>query len=185
MSDELLWCWLTTTCVHFHDTHVTICKIRGPEMASGAGHLIALPGVGKSHRTLWQVPEKVWKLWKNIGLSYERIRMPFCFHLPYFLTFPCKISDPGAFVSLRWHSILHPQENIRNRSNRRRNGERMREPVYWTRNCESSWVSVNRWKRDHATLNSLAAWYVFIRVAVWRFDSLKRGTKINFTRSWL
>jgi hypothetical protein len=48
---------------------------RGPEMASAAGRLLLPPGLGKSDRLLWQVPEQVWGLWKNGELVSKDIHV--------------------------------------------------------------------------------------------------------------
>jgi hypothetical protein len=42
-------------------------------MASGAGRLFLPQGLGKSHRTLRQLPEQVSGLWKNRGLMFKHI----------------------------------------------------------------------------------------------------------------
>jgi hypothetical protein len=44
---------------------------------SGAGHFVVPPGLGKSRRVLLQVPQQVWKLWKNRRLMSGDIRVLF------------------------------------------------------------------------------------------------------------
>jgi hypothetical protein len=39
--------------------------------------LVVLPGLGKPRRVLLQVPQQVWKLWKNRGLMSGDIRVLF------------------------------------------------------------------------------------------------------------
>jgi hypothetical protein len=58
---------------------------RGPEMASGAGHLLLPPGIGKCHRILSQVYEQVWKLYGKTEDWRPKISICFsCLHLPLF-----------------------------------------------------------------------------------------------------
>jgi hypothetical protein len=59
---------------------------RGPEMALGAGRLFLSPGLGKSHRTLWQVPEQVSKLRGKIEDWCPEMSVCLsCLHLPRFV----------------------------------------------------------------------------------------------------
>jgi hypothetical protein len=55
----------------------------GPEMAVGAGRLLVLPGLGKSRRTLWQVPEEVLGLCRKYRTDVQRYPYAFlaCIYL--------------------------------------------------------------------------------------------------------
>jgi hypothetical protein len=58
-------------------------------MSSEAGRLLLMPGLGKSHSSLWHVPEKVWGLCGKIGDKYPNISICFLFSTIYFLTTLC------------------------------------------------------------------------------------------------
>jgi hypothetical protein len=70
---------------------------QGPEMASGAGRLLLLPGLGKSHHTLWQVPEQVSGLWKNRVLMSKHM---YAFLFSTYLHSPKKIAELTFWVNL-------------------------------------------------------------------------------------
>jgi hypothetical protein len=54
----------------------------GPKTASGAGHLLVPPGLGKSYRILWQVPE----IFGNCGKIEDRCpKISVSFSFPIFL----------------------------------------------------------------------------------------------------